>query len=125
MQASELMIGDWVFLPDCFEPGEDNGYAQVTQLDCDLWTDALDEIGYDDAEPVPLVPEIMGNNGFIRKTLMPYWYIPDCHNFPYIEISDKTEMIKNSDEGFIIRLQFVHELQHLLKLFKIEKEIEL
>ena len=125
MNPEELMFDDWVFLPKCYEPGEDTGYAQVTQLDCELWTDALEQIDYDEAKPIPLTAEIMKKNGFVCETWMPYWYIPHCHNLPYIEIFNNTEFVKDADEGFIIHIQYVHELQHLLKLFKIEKEIVL
>ena len=130
MKVTELMIGDWVSYnghPVFVEAlNKSNGYAiEKDMISIKLNDDTCLGINAERLEPLLLTDEIMKKNGFVCETWMPYWYIPYCHNLPYIEIFNNTEFVKDADEGFIIHIQYVHELQHLLKLFKIEKEIVL
>lgn len=125
LQASDLMIGDWVL-----------AYGKKTQI---VWVGNIHKMAvrgfpYEfmdgEIEPIPLTPEILKKNGFEWTTRKSYmvscigtvrmiWgFYKDC-----LSISD------NSDDGECqissLKCKFVHELQHALRLCKIEKEIEL
>ena len=81
-------------------------------------------------EPIPITPEFLEKNGFIRGELKTakelicgtkhicYGFYPDC-----LSISDW------ADDGDCqissLKCLYVHDLQHALKLCRIDKEIEL
>lgn len=111
MKASDLMIGDWIMYGD--KP------VQVLQL-------TVDKV-YRGFSPIPLTPEILEKNGwsedFLDNNL--------GHHFPedellklelYVEDGQVLWTI-NCYECVIMPLDFVHELQHALKLCGIDKEI--
>ena len=111
MKATDLMIGDWV---KC-----GRRYMKVTQL--------AEDMDCDDIEPIPLTAEILEKNGFVGEL---------CSNgIDYVSEEYKLRIIcKTNDVGWTIYANhfgldkkdvFVHELQHALRLCRIEKEIEL
>lgn len=132
MKAEDLMIGDWV----CYDGDENH--------ECPVRIDAIntEEAGvegdyYDVWEPILLTPEILEKNGFKKETHFIDWkdrtlykvgydmyiimnYYED-DNFTLCNIYD------DSDEGAVViditSINYVHELQHALKLCKIDKEI--
>ena len=76
-------------------------------------------------EPIPLTPEILEKNGLAND---PY----GCHfvedEYMDLEISSEEEGIYwtiNYNEYAILKLKYVHQLQHALRLCGIKKEIEL
>lgn len=164
MKANELMVGDWMRVNRdglCIKngaivkvlgvDGESKlkekgliGYAGCQPLDKEqfsggIWLDYLD--------PIPLTPEILEKNGFVRvergeictcyrwreKSDKIYGRLVDIHLykepiqgvFTLIEI----ETCSNKGDG-LNRLHscdtdYVHDLQHALRLCGIEKEIVL
>lgn len=84
-------------------------------------------------EPVPLTIEVFESNGFKVRclyALKEFWTLEDgvdldvvfrieeTHHHPYV--------LKGLDEDLVcVPVHYVHELQHYLKLFGIEKEIVL
>lgn len=128
MKASELMLGDWVSL---FQGKKDGSPAnvQVTSIDkYEIGVTGVD-CDYDSATapllfPIPLTAAILLKNGFE-------------HQMPYNDyVLDKKLSLYECGEGFAMnggvgtfneRLQvdYVHELQHLLRLLRIDKEIAL
>ena len=131
MKANELIRGDWIYL--CNTP------CRVK----DIIDDGV--INYEkDVTPIPLTEEILRNNGFKNDVLAEKSIIAEgTSNFSVILISeDNRIMINNIDEYLnsfnnwhihidtedmrtmcTAEITYVHELQHLLKLCKIEKEI--
>ena len=143
MKASELMIGDWVFLKtlDRKEVKQvtgvyahgccKHGYVQVKNIDCSA----------EYLEPIPLTPEILVANGFEMCTESPYrkefdlnlpredaeydFFCVDLHvkagygNIYYNPI-DKMDRL-----NFIAKPLYVHHLQHALRECGIDKEIKL
>ena len=97
---------------------------------------------FENIEPIPLTSEILEKNEFKKNV---YYYSPHSYEtylLPKQEIYIGYHIIKwfkeddwtiihnihdDSDYGFdydeVITIQYVHELQHILKLCKIEKEI--
>lgn len=143
MEANELMIGDWVSYkgnPTKIRTIEiynvDVGPLQVTITYGDRIC-GLTVIDVSMLKPIPLTPEILEKNGWKQKKgfiqhgnfgngpLM-IWHTEDnkiLGNFTHeMEISDLS-----SDRGFRVRFDcnYVHQLQHALKLCQIEKEIQL
>lgn len=132
LSCRDLMVGDWVRI----KITQHN--TTVTNIDANsVYTEAAFPIRYDKIEPILLTPEILEKNGF-RKSVSP----PGIHAKCY-EIEDKDKkycltianynrykrLLLNVDsedsECFNIKCDYVHELQHALKMCEIEKEINL
>lgn len=94
MKAVELMIGDWILYND--KP------VKTLQLSKNS--------KYDWVKPIPLTPEILEKNGFVRHhdKIHPY-YVDYCH-----ERDGFTIFNSRTWHGHI--LNSVHELQHALRL---------
>ena len=131
MKANELMMGDWVVRTDVLDPHS----VQVARLEIDnnhnLWVkDDPENIGinfkyikFEDCHPIPLTPELLEKNGLAND---PY----GCHfkedEYMALEISVEEEGVYwtiNYNEYSILKLKYVHQLQHALKLCGIDKEI--
>lgn len=118
MKIEELQIGDWYTWD-----AEGKMYPlQIKREDFALYDD--DIINF---KPIPLTPEILEKNGFgfcdmsSNGSAWTGWWILDCLelgccsklNFPvYFNIADTN-----------VKVNYVHELQHALRLCKIDKEI--
>jgi len=155
MKPNELMIGDWVTFKDCqhenpilikiiaigFQADEENDC--LVQIDGDK---ACDIIAIDDEiVGIPLTAEILEKNGWEKdddgfyEPIMELNEVSKDRNGESIwlewgikgHILDVEKEIENRNNGSlsisraIIKCEFVHELQHALKLCGIEKEIVL
>ncbi len=142
--GKDLMIGDLVL--GCIETdivGEAaykilckvtniNHYGDVSCEALEPFPDELDWQDGDDfswIEPIPLTPEILEKNGWeweerhsqwelIVETIHIGWgFYKGC-----ISVSDWAD--EGNSQITSLRCEFVHELQHALKLCKIDKEVE-
>lgn len=128
MKAKELMIGDWVKI------NYRGKFVKVTAIhDGLIDTTAISPLKEDEYEPIPLTAEILNKN-FPKSCDNDYWvdgdfpiigYSIPCHTDgyrPYVEVSiyDPARVME-----FELYLNYVHELQHALRLCGFEKEIEL
>ena len=109
MKTSELMIFDWVLDTRTNRPLRVNPF--MAEMEVPEW------------EPIPLTPEILEKNGLAND---PY----GCHfkedEYMALEISVEEEGIYwtiNYNEYAILKLKYVHQLQHALRLCGINKEI--
>lgn len=142
MKAEELMIGDWV----CYSI-PNKYYTKVQEIRCthdgeeyyirchrDAKDTFLEQLKYDDfsvdiIHPIPLTPEILEKNGFEvdeKDENMLKWrwsVIDDC--ISYDKSTGKLRIFYVPGLAFVKMLEFVHELQHALRLCKIDKEIVL
>jgi hypothetical protein len=136
MKATDLMAGDWVFhvrnrIASGFEAG---GPVRVLEIyeHGPQTTDGF--VRNEDLEPIPITPEILEKNGFdgaYKKTYQIY----ESNGYDKLYISywrGRLSIItspdirkKHSTNRIHIDCSYVHELQHCLALFGIEKEIEL
>lgn len=143
MKAEDLMVGDWVYLVSTIHNVSfpDNGVIQdegyiTTRTPIKITTVSENCISYysnklelyitlssEDIEPIPLTPEILEKNGLAND---PY----GCHfkedEYMMLEISVEEEGIYwtiNYNEYAILKLKYVHQLQHALRLCEINKEI--
>lgn len=138
MKANELMIGDWVHCTKLdYAPENYVANMQVKQLYvADLDTYSFKKLKYDEIEPIPLTAEILNKNSFETNGngIFAAYCPEDMH--ANLEISEHYHYDNEKIEGGfywtincceydIIRLRYVHELQHALKLCGIDKTIEL
>ena len=123
MKANELMIGDWVY-----------SSFTLSKLPCKVTYLKLHESGYGSVEttnvigvkdiaslsPIPLTPEILEKNGFVKESR-------ECHSktLQYCVLIDGLWIDVSGENYFEGKLEFVHQLQHALRLCGIEKEIVL
>ena len=115
------MVGDWVSIPHGFamqivDVGEDYAYATWEGNESDPW-EFCDKEG-DEPEPIPLTPEILEKNGFIKVNSQRYDYgYPDTDC--YVKVNPKKNMIhvngRNANSNLYSH-SFVHELQRALRL---------
>ena len=120
MLCKELQYGDWVSagggLPmQITNVGEDYAYATWEDNEGDPWEfDDKDE----QPQPIPLTPEILEKNGFIKVNSQRYDYgYPDTDC--YVKVNPKKNMInvngRNANSNLYSH-SFVHELQRALRL---------
>lgn len=128
MKATDLMLGDWVYLS---ETGRHP--MQITLLDEDgCYLNFVDnegdpfegDFGENGVQPIPLTGELLFANGFYKyvscrgKTY--YGYMTD-HKILF-EILERTEGILEVAVGDKYReLKYVHELQHVLRFVGLDK----
>lgn len=128
MKAEELMIGDWVHyrganiqITSLYDKGGSNeiGWSNKESV----WVNGCN------VEPIPLTVEILEKNGFEvdeKDENMLKWrwsVIDDCMS--YDKSTGKLRIFYVSGLVFVKMLEFVHELQHALRLCEIDKEIVL
>ena len=121
MKANELMIGDWVRVPS--ELNREKQIRSTFDMDSAVLYEAI-----------PLTAEILEKNGFICNIHNIYELSVNTDTFnnliSYQPNYGGIYICKETSEGDFLseiqlKLQYVHELQHAMNLFKIEKEIVL
>ena len=105
MKATELMIDDWVLYG--------RNPVQVLQLSQGR--------EYKDISPIPLTEEILDKN-FERQSLGEY-ILP--FKLPYVFYWDIQKHYGFLEDHCLIQIEYVHQLQQLLRLCGIQKEIQL
>ena len=147
MKVNELMVGDWVQGNPCGQHCDrnNNTYYKIAVLDignhCLGYSvcGAVVELKYDDIFPIPLTKEILEKNGFSHNEIWHNSYV-DIENY-HIDVQfgygGKVDNIRIRENGkdsvipsektnlYLAHIEYLHELQHAMKLCGIEKEIEL
>ena len=120
MKATDLMIGDWVVYNGDVE------YTDPIRIEgMDIATDMLitsdrEDVGFDGVEPIPLTTEILEKNGF------KFGLYGECFFCTLSTSTIKLFKFRGDIWWFHgIKIEKVHELQHLLRLCGIKKEIVL
>ena len=145
MKAEELMIGDWVKISSQFAQIYDVGHNTIGVQ----FSDGYDVFEPKSIEPIPLTVEILKSNGFdlngISEDLVPaedrdfsddtyVWQagkfeddtvVRVCVYFDYRYNDCIVELETPNITTESIRLKYVHQLQHALRLCGIDKEIVL
>lgn len=134
LSCKELMIGDCVMVYPWDEtPWEPK---KITDINFHSWegtdfcdsvgVEGWDELSLDQIKPIPLTKEILENNGFIS----------DEYSLYYLPIDEGTVRFSEHQYGWYCNIlcayqkyegvcNYVHQLQHALRLCGIKKEIEL
>ena len=137
MKAEELMIGDWVRFPSGIDKVVDLPYIEGKGICASFAASAtLFPIPVAMIEPIPLTPEILEKNGFVKREMwLAEWYALEYNEewtdnirvkfhdqFPWpVDWGDAC--IVEQGRYFSCAIHFIHELQHALKLCGINKEI--
>lgn len=122
MKAKELMFGDWVYCEG--QPTPDNVMIQSIHED-GVWFQGEEFEGaasYDRIFPIPITPEILEKNGFIYNELP---FIQGWEQFGLTLTIGGNGFRINCGINVAMIIDSVHELQHLIRLCGIDKEIEL
>lgn len=126
MKAEELMIGDWV---KCNYYSDKPCYIQFGIGD-------FQKLGYEYCEPIPLEKIHLTKNGFEAReeTDDTEFYYYDCYEINVSFDEGITEYdippiifltIEFAEKDIAMPIEYVHELQHAMALFGIDKKIEL
>ena len=113
MKATELMVGDWVFLPKenkpiCVKSVHRTMIEPTPESDSDHFV-----IGDEYLEPIELTPEILKKNGFVEKD-----FYSELVYGEYRILSDATHLaiIHGEHADLDIPVYYVHEVQHAFRL---------
>jgi hypothetical protein len=138
MKANELMLDDWV---ECLDSThKERVYAQIDAIEesrrCllvkDGWGNWFLDISH--LEPIPLTEDILMKNGFEVHPFGCVWYQEkgiDFQNYIVVHFRRNGEPRKvelcfvNKVSAEVRDINYVHQLQHLLRLCVIKKTIEL
>lgn len=147
LRVNELMVGDWISVSDA--PKQLEGIQKINNRDGMIYHDGVNGSFIDNAVPIPITPEILEKNGFLNTLSDTIYHFrkdeysiflscaknESCKNWRidienviskgFIkDIFDKTDSWSCSNE-INMYINYVHELQHALKLCGIKKEIKL
>lgn len=137
MQAEQLMIGDWVLDP-FDEPTRISAIHNFddVEINKDLDSNQYFAAAVIDLNPVPITGKILVKNGwrhFGEDNNKPdfhgieHWLLEKCE--AWVLNDNKVMNFRISSNDYRIqyngKIQHVHELQHVLRLCGIEKDIEL
>ena len=137
MKATDLMIGDWVKFPIGNEKVVDLPYIEGKGICASFAASAtLFPVEVDKLEPIPLTAEILEKNGLVKWEHGYLWKERIGIGGQTTSASSPIELIVyegghsvilNPHDGkeFQGSIDFVHELQHALRLCGIDKQIEL
>ena len=139
IKISELSIGDWVFIDNTM----DKSIGKIARIHYDSALVDCGEGHYlggyiSQIEPILLTPEILEKNGFDApkaKVWNDSWYwsnrkdvaleLRESFGLWYMEIVTKEQRSGlQSNRKLGIGFNYVHQLQHALRLAGVEKEIE-
>lgn len=125
MKVNELMVGDWVAyrspVNGKFTPVKvENIYGQEFNCEVDGW-EIISGRSISDVYPLGLTEGILVKNGFGK--------VNNQYFFGQVEIKELRDcwvvIINKEDADIDINIHYVHQLQHLLRLVGVQKEIEL
>ena len=134
MKTNELMLGDWVIVKGV--PTKIHDIDKMDGINRE-WIAGCEDGGctcYEDIQPIPLTPEILDKNGFNKGDIIELEdevYCVELFNIHYDNeerqfwVCNFFESEYGTEINDIFQIKYVHELQHALRLCKIEKEIVL
>ena len=126
MKAEELMIGDWVLYeskPNMISEISEEIVGEATV--CFVGNRYMANI--DEVEPIPLTTEILEKNGFVLRDDEIGWHGVKFE--PYFTRDDVPFEIFCDGEPFSIwfrdpvNIEYIHQLQHVMRLCGITREI--
>jgi hypothetical protein len=115
LSINEIMVGDWVYITD-YPMKKEAKQVKPEHLLRSLVT----------FEPIPLTPEILKKNGFEThpSNLRMFLAHDDYRLCYYLNSSNHFTSFNNIDGSLVQKVIVnVHELQHVLKICGIDKEI--
>lgn len=133
MTANQLMIGDWVLQCELNVPVKVQSImCHYADEDVYFYHEASEYIsGVYKLEPIPLTKEILEKNSFLEVEAIEYPSHSVGISFLYRNTSEGLRIfVQNACTGgptctMIKTCKYVHEVQHMIKMCDIEKEIVL
>lgn len=133
MKAKDLQIDDWVLVPD-HEDAPPTNPARITMVNefnaLTVFCNGGDPIfNGEEVEPIPLTSEILEKNSFLKVEAIVYHSHMVGVSFLYrITPEGLRIFVQNACVGgptctMIKTCKYVHEVQHMIKMCDIEKEI--
>lgn len=122
LKISDLSVGDWVLMN-----GEPAKALRLTMAGRTIFKGLSGQIYGSiggDIFPLPIVPEILEKNGFERLLERDLFYLSEAGLEVAFEDGEWMHTI-NLHEYTIHTISGVHHIQHLLRLYGCEKEINL
>lgn len=127
MKATELMVGDYIMFdgsPYIIEEISAKGWIHILDIKNKARVALSSDYILDFIEGIPLTPERLEKIGFVKSDVFIEWKYEGndvklymlWKTFPYIEI-------RSEDSYLSFSCEYVHELQHALKLCNISREI--
>ena len=139
MDAKDLMIGDWVNFPIDITGGETEYDSQTSEyqpmriISISAWNNNAGEAesaegvisDIEQLNPIPLTAEILEQNGFRKES---YIEVVGGLDTYYLGEEIGSFRIHRLQKGYyqfgLAKINFVHQLQHALRLCEIDKEIK-
>lgn len=120
LKITDLSVGDWV---DIY--GKVSQIRKISKVDFSglitIWGASM-PYGLGAVRPIPITPEILEQNGFV-KNLGIYYHSEVL--FELERVRDTWHRTVNAGEYDIYEIKYVHQLQHALRLEGANKEIRL
>lgn len=117
MKANELMIGDWV--------KTQYGFEKVREINAESIYAKNGGYDLEELSPIHLTAEILEKNGLLKGEGFELDFSRH-HRLKVILLWTDAKGVSRTQITFYLhKPQYVHELQHALRLCGIEKEIEL
>ena len=138
LKVTDLMVGDWVScqinsielkyvriasLNKTTMNGIPTDFIEFNKVTVDMLHGNYYQVDIASVHPIPLTPEILEKNGFYRREIPTRDEIGHYYHRTTAPCSIFVRMSFGDGRDFGNEIQYVHELQHLLKLCGIDKEI--
>lgn len=124
MKVTKFMTGDWVLINEVPKKVQAvDGVDDEIMADGEAYCLAEDRYHSEDkVTGVPITPEILEKNGFTNGE-----FYAESHIEDWQIMSDSNHLAARSERGWCIDIpcQYVHELQQVFRLCRIEKEIKI
>ena len=128
MKAEELMIGDWVLYNETHQQ-----ILEISCIDDEVYLKTDELVHLSEIQPIPLTTEILKKNGFDTSDpeVKQYHFTEDGQSY-HFSLRQMYNQKDNKPNGYsfyafcvLTIIDYVHQLQHALRLCGIEKDIVL
>lgn len=132
MKIKELNIGNWVLINS--EPARALRLTQVGHSTFKGVSGQMYRVIGSSISPLPITPEILEKNGFVKESDVGYERFEWRENGSVAITLNRDSFSKSETfvlttfkigiNGWLLKIEHVHQLQHAIRLAGIEKEIE-
>jgi hypothetical protein len=131
IKETDLMVGDWVQHNDKPKTIDVIWPYSVSLNDPEKTYGSIyaDKFSIKEIQPIELTPEILEKNGWVKFQMYYRYRIDDTQYlewYPHEGMLQRLYIHKDNSREIVFTVSgiyYVHELQHALKLLKIDKEI--
>lgn len=130
LRISQLSVGDWVRVINQFDAQIDGYHSESGSLSLVTRQRHLVHYRLEDIHPIPITPEILEANGFVKnggvyklsnkKHLVFVWLMEFSH---FVDVEEMNGLSATKSSRIEVSQLYVHQLQHILRLAGIDKEI--